>query len=343
MGLSRREAVLITGANGEIGHGLIHTLKEHFDCDVLALDIRERDASLAHLCSARIVGDILDQRLLERLISEYEITAIFHLAALLSTRSEFSPETAHEVNVQGTLNLLKLAVEQSRWHGRRVKFLFPSSIAVYGLPDLATKRAAGAVRESEWNLPTTMYGCNKLYCEQLGRYYARHYRQLAVDAQEKGVDFRAIRFPGLISAFTVPHGGTSDYGPEMIHAAAQGQAYASFAREDARISFMAMPDATAALMDLMSAPAEALTSHVYNITAFNPSAGEFAELTRKAFPGAEIGFEPDARRQAIIDSWPEDIDDQRARDDWGFAPKYDLKRTFDEYVVPNVKQRYAKD
>lgn len=340
MAVSRRPAVLVTGANGEMGHGLVKRLKTHFDCDVLALDVRPIDEALAPLCSATIVGDILDQRLLERLVTEYEITAIFHLAALLSTRAEFSPETAHEVNVTGTLNLLRLAVEQSGWHGHRVKFLFPSSIAVYGLPDLATKAEAGAVRETEWNAPTTMYGCNKLYCEHLGRYYARHYRQLAVDAQ-KGVDFRAIRFPGLISAFTVPSGGTSDYGPEMIHAAAQNKAYPCFVREDARISFMAMPDAIDALLGLMDADGERLTQDVYNIEAFNPSAEEFATLTREAFPGAEISFEPDVRRQAIVDSWPSAVDDGAARRDWNFAPKYDLARTFHEYVVPNIKKRYA--
>jgi nucleoside-diphosphate-sugar epimerase len=122
-------------------------------------------------------------------------------------------------------------------------------------------------------MPVTMYGCNKLYCEHLGRYFARHYRQLAPQTEPSGVDFRAIRFPGLISAFTLPSGGTSDYAPEMIHAAAQGRQYACFAREDTRIPFMAMPDAIDALLALLDAPAEALTAPVYNVAAFNPSAG----------------------------------------------------------------------
>ncbi len=79
-------------------------------------------------------------------------------------------------------------------------FLYPSSIAAYGLPALEAKRQAGRVREDEWTHPTTMYGCNKLYCEQLGSYYARHYKQLAAESQAGRVDFRAVRFPGLISA-----------------------------------------------------------------------------------------------------------------------------------------------
>jgi len=339
--MSRKQVVLVTGAGGEVGNGLIHQLADREGYDILALDLKDVDDETGARCQARIVGDILDQRLLERLVSEYEIHAIFHLAALLSTRAEFTPETAHEVNVRGTLNLLKLAVEQSRWHGRQVKFLFPSSIAVYGLPDLDTKNDAGAVGEDDFLVPTTMYGCNKLYCEHLGRYYARHYRQLAVEGEKHGVDFRALRFPGLISAFTVPHGGTSDYGPEMIHAAAQGDPYACFVRESATIPFMAMPDAIGALLGLMEAPAEKLTSHVYNVTAFSPSARIFADFAAQAFPRADITFSPDDKRQGIVDTWPSALDDRRARNDWGYEAAFGLERTFDEYLIPNIKKRYG--
>jgi nucleoside-diphosphate-sugar epimerase len=186
-----------------------------------------------------------------------------------------------------------------------------------------------------------MYGCNKLYCEHLGRYFARHYRQLAARAGGSGVDFRAIRFPGLISAATVPSGGTSDYAPEMVHAAARGRPYACFVREDTRIPLMAMPDAIDALLTLLDAPVERLTAPVYNVTGFNPSAGELAALVGEAFPGARIDFVPDPRRQAIVDSWPEDVDDGRARRDWGFRPAYDLTRALDDYLVPEVRSRYA--
>jgi nucleoside-diphosphate-sugar epimerase len=339
--MSRKPVVLVTGANGEMGHGLITLLAETGGFDILALDIKSIDESLAPLCAQTIAGDVLDQRLLARLVSEFEIHTVFHLAALLSTRAEFTPETAHEVNVQGTLNLLELAVEQSRWHGRDVRFLFPSSIAAYGLPDLATKRATGKVAERQWNLPTTMYGCNKLYCEHLGRYFSRHYRQLAAEEEKRGVDFRAIRFPGLISAFTLPSGGTSDYAPEMIHAAARGEPYDCFVREDTRIPFMAMPSAVRALLRLMQAPAAELSSEVYNVTEFHPSAGEFAALVRSAFPAAEIRFKPDVRRQAIVDSWPEDVDDDLARRDWGYHPQFTLESAFEDYLLPKIRRRYA--
>jgi threonine 3-dehydrogenase len=230
----------------------------------------------------------------------------------------------------------------TRWHGQRVKFMFPSTIAIYGLPDLATKTKAGRVREDQFQQPATMYGANKLYCEHLGRYYSRHYRQLAVEKERAGIDFRSIRFPGLISAFTLPSGGTSDYAPEMIHAAAQDQPYDCFVRDDARIPFMAMPDGIDALLRLMDAPAEALTRVVYNIGAFAPSAGEIAELTRKAFPRARIAFQPDQKRNGIVDSWPADVDDSAARQDWGWKPAYDVVRTFNDYLVPNIRGRYSR-
>ena len=102
-----------------------------------------------------------------------------------------------------------------------------------------------------------MYGCNKLYCEQLGRYYALHYKQLAANTAARRVDFRSVRFPGLISATTMPAGGTSDYASEMIHAAARGERYACFVRPDTRIPFMAMPDAVDALLALAHAPRDA--------------------------------------------------------------------------------------
>ncbi|MEP7219272.1 MAG: NAD-dependent epimerase/dehydratase family protein [Bacteroidota bacterium] len=331
---------MISGAGGEIGHGLIQRLAEEGKYSILALDLRPMEPELAALCAHTVVGTILDTNLLERIASEYQIAGIFHLAAMLSTRGEFIPETAHEINVQGTLNLLKFAVGEARNSGSNVKFIFPSSIAVYGLPDVATKAAADKVVEGDFLVPTTMYGINKLSCEHLGRYYTHHYRQLAADRDGFHVDFRSLRFPGLISAFTVPSGGTSDYAPEMLHAAAKGEEYACFARPDTRIPFMAMPDAIDALLNLFNAPFENLSTTVYNVGSFSPSAEEIKIKTLAAFPDALITYDNDWQRQGILDTWPADVDDSRARADWGWNPSYDFARAFDEYLIPNIRGRY---
>jgi threonine 3-dehydrogenase len=337
----RKEVVLITGANGEIGHGLTMYLSQNRNVNVIALDVQPLDDDLKPYITRFIQGDILDQMLLGRLVAEYEIHTIYHLASILSTKAEYNPETAHRVNVEGTLNLLRLAVEQSQWQGQSVKFIYPSSIASYGLPSLEAKNAAGKVKEADWCNPITMYGCNKLYCEHLGRYYTTHYRQLAADHDKSSVDFRAIRFPGLISALTTPTGGTSDYGPEMLHHAAQGIPYKCFVRPDSSLPFMVMPDAIKALLELEVAPRGRLTQLVYNVTSFNPTAEQIRGLVMKAFPTAQIDFSPHLSRQVIIDSWPADIDDSAAQRDWGWKPEYDMQRAFEEYLIPAIKKRYA--
>ncbi len=334
----RRKVVLITGAAGEIGQALVSELAASGQSLILTLDLQPLSKELQKH-STHILGSINDKSLLDRLVSEYEIDLIYHLAALLSTRAEYSPSTAHQVNVEGTLQLLELAAQQSEWRSRPVQFILPSSVAAYGMPDLETKAKFPRVREWEWNYPTTMYGCNKLYDELLGTYYSRHYKQLA-ETTPVMLDFRALRFPGLISAHTLPSGGTSDYGPEMLHAAAKGEPYACFVRPDTAIPFMAMPDAVKALLNLARAPIESLGRTVYNVTSFSLSAEEFRQQVLQAFPGAKISFAPHEKRQKIVDSWPMDMDDGAARKDWGWAPDYGLKRCFEEYLVPNIRERY---
>jgi len=321
----RAKVCMITGAAGEVGQALIQRLaetgayaepgdgrrpfadEEHY---ILTLDLKPLPPEIAK-CVIQVEGSILDTALLDRLVSEYEIEEIYHLAALLSTRAEFSPDAAHRVNVEGTLGLLHLAAQQSEWRGDPVRFVFPSSIAVFGFPDLQTKETYARVR-------------------------------LAAD-QPTSLDFRSVRFPGLVSAHTVPSGGTSDYGPEMLHAAAKGVPYGCFVREDVRIPFMAMPDAVKALVDLAHAPRERLTRPVYNVTSFSLSAEQFRGQVLRHFPDAQISFSPDLKRQKIVDTWPADLDDSAAQRDWGWKPEYDVERAFAEYLVPNIRERYQED
>jgi nucleoside-diphosphate-sugar epimerase len=129
----------------------------------------------------------------------------------------------------------------------------------------------------------------------------------------------------------------------MLHAAARGRRYACFVGPDAKIPFMAMPDAIAALLKLLEADRAKLGSSVYNIAGFSATAREIAERVKKAFPSAQIDYEPDPVRSKIVDSWPEEVDDSRARRDWGWQRAYDFDRAFDEYLVPGIRQRYASD
>lgn len=346
LGERRQPAVFITGAGGEVGHGLITALSGDDRPDIVATDLRDLERGLRKQCASTYLADVCDRDALDRLLAMYQVKEIYHLAAVLSTRAELAPEVAHQVNVNGTVNILQIAAEQGRMYGEPVKVVFPSSIAAYGFGSLAQKTEAGAVSEYEHCKPSTMYGCNKLYCEHLGRYYAHSYRQLAQDSvqgddKNRGVvDFRCVRYPGLISAETIPTGGTSDFVPEMLHAAARGEAYTCFVREDSRIPFMTMPEAIDATLKLAAAPRSTLTQIVYNIASFSPSAGEVAALVKHYFPNAVISFEPDERRQSIVDSWPASLDCTAAENDWGFAPTHTLEQAFEEYLVPRITKQY---
>jgi nucleoside-diphosphate-sugar epimerase len=316
-----------------MGHGLLPRLAES-GFDVVALDLRELPQSSAKLCAESAAGSLLDAPLVEDLFRKHPPELVFHLAAVLSSKAEKDPDLAQRVNVDGTAFLMRRSVDEAARSGRSVRFLFPSSIAVYGLPDRKAKDAAGAVREEDWNAPSGMYGCNKLYCELLGSYWTRR----AARDGSPGLDFRSIRFPGLISAETLPTGGTTDYAPEMIHAAARGEPYACFVRADTRLPFMTMPDAIAALLRLAACPAERLTTRVYNIGAFSPSAEEIRASVLGHYPSAAITFAPQPARQAIVDSWPEDVDDSRARHDWGHAPVHTLREALADYLIPGLRR-----
>ncbi len=332
--MKRPPIALVTGAGGELGRVLLPELSRR-GFEVVALDLAALPRELAALCRETVQLNILDLPALQLLLRRHQPTLVFHLAALLSAHAERDPELAHRVNVEGALGLLKLCW---RLDPGPVRFLFPSSIAVYGLPDVAVKGEQGALKEWQWTTPRGVYGCNKLYCELMGTYLAR---RPPARGEGDGLDFRSIRFPGLISAETLPTGGTTDYAPEMIHAAARGEAYSCFVREDSRLPFMTMPDAVEALLRLTEADAERLSTRVYNVRGFSCSAAEIRDEVLRSFPAARIAFEPRAERQAIVDSWPADVDDSRARRDFGLAPRHGLAEAFGDYLVPALRRRYA--
>lgn len=333
--------VLVTGCSGEVGHGLLEQLSSQSEQQIIAIDRREINpgsrASFRNVTFMR--GDIRDRGFLATLQRNYSIDSVFHLAALLSTAAERDPFRACEVNVMGTMNLLEIAVAQAELRAQAVKFVFPSSIAAQGFSPAEKAECHHAVSEDDYLHPITVYGLNKLSIEGLGEYFSSRYRNGALSSEQR-VDFRSVRFPGLLSAKTLPTGGTSDFGPEMLHAAAQGKPYSCFVPPEARIPFMVMPDAIKALLDLHAADAQRLSKRVYNVSSFSLSAKEIEEVVRSAFPNAQVEYEPDNRRTEIIESWPEEIDDSRARQDWGWAPEFDKRRAFEEYLIPGVNERY---
>ena len=323
----------MTGACGEIGAALLRRLAGEPEAGpVVTVDLRPLPDGLGEAAPREhFRGDILDEALWERLERRFRPRRVFHLAAVLSTRAEEVPHLAHRVNAEGAARLLARSL---RWAdaGRPTVFFFPSSIAVYGFASRAEKRAADPVAEDERLDPRTIYGAQKLYVERLGA---------AMERAEPGLDFRAARFPGLISADTLPQGGTSDWAPELIHAAARGEPYSCFVDEDARLPFCAMPDAVEGIRRLAFADKSRLARSAYNFGGASLSAGEIIARVRRDFPALEVRFALDRDRAGIVAGWPAAVDDRAARRDFGFAPERDAETLFSEYLVPGIRRRYA--
>ena len=211
-----------------------------------------------------------------------------------------------------------------------VKFFFPSAIAVYTIDNKNNK----PITEEQFSSPNNMYGCNKLYCEKLGTYFSGYAKG------SQYLDFRSIRFCGIISAHTLPQGGTSDYAPEMIHNAFQDQAYTCFVGPKSCIPFMVMPDAINAIIQLMQTDKAKLTKIAYHIQSFAPMVQDIHDKIISIFPQFKLKYDIDVKRQNLIDSWPAALNQDSAVTDWNWKPEYNFDDAFDNYLIPNIKKKY---
>ncbi|AHC14290.1 NAD-dependent epimerase/dehydratase family protein [Salinispira pacifica] len=291
--------ILISGANGQIGTELtMHLFQRYGKDSVFPTDVREGGDGF--------VSDYLDitsRDALYEYIRTHNITRIYHLAAILSGNGEKNPLTAYHVNMEGTLNVLEACREFSL-----ERVFSPSSIAVYGGDAPRQNTPEDSILK-----PETMYGITKVSSELLFDYYHRRY----------GCDVRSLRFPGVISYKAEPGGGSTDFAVDIFRQAVDQGHYSCFVREDSRLPFMYMPDVIASIDGLMDAPQGSLRRRTYNVTGFSASAGDFAREVSSLVPGFSIEYAPDFR-QAIVDQWPESIDDGPARNDWGWKAEYDL-------------------
>ena len=264
-------------------------------------------------------GSILDLNLINELKENYKFVEIYHLAAYLSAKSEKNPFAAHNINVNGTMNIINLSISQWENEENVSKFFFPSSIAVYG-----GCSQSHIYNEKDDCNPITVYGCNKLYIEKIGSYF---------DNYNSNIDFRTIRFPGLISMESVPTGGTSDYIPLMIHAAMSNKNFTCYVDKESRLPFAAMPDAINAIMKIMEEDKIKLKSNVYNINSFSTSVSEFYEKLIQYFPSLEVNYRIDSKKQTIVNSWPNYLNSELANIDWGWSPNINFDNIFDNYIM----------
>lgn len=310
------DRIIIIGSNGQIGSELAVELRNiHGPDAVITADIRQ-PAQLAKDENFRQL-DVLDLKALEDLFHAFKPTQVYLLAAMLSATGEKYPRKAWDLNMNGLFNVFDLAVKnQVR------KVFWPSSIAVFGKSSPKHMTPQHTLME-----PTTVYGISKLAGERYCAYYHQRY----------GLDVRSIRYPGLISWKAAPGGGTTDYAIEIFHAARKENSYQCFLAEDTALPMLYMDDAIRATLQLMDAPAEKITQRSsYNLGGMSFTPAELADEIRKHLPDFTMQCMDSDPRQAIADSWPASIDDQTAREDWGWEPTYDLPKMVEE-MLKNIQ------
>lgn len=311
-----QKSVLILGACGQIGTELTLSLRERFGSEsVIASDIREGAENLMSSGPFELL-DATNFEAIEDVVMHYEIEEVYLMAAMLSATAEKFPMRAWNLNMNSLFNVLNLAKEK-----QIEKVFWPSSIAVFGPNTPNEKTPQHTIME-----PSTVYGISKQAGERWCAYYHKKY----------DVDVRSIRYPGLISWKTMPGGGTTDYAIEIFHEAIANKTYNCFLKEDTKLPMMFMDDAIRATINLMSSdPKNISVRSSYNLSAMSFSPKEIAQKIKNQIPDFEITYDPDFR-QAIADSWPKSIDDSRAREDWGWLPKFDLEATTKE-MMDNLK------
>lgn len=315
------QKILVTGACGQIGSELVPYLATKYGKgNVIASDVSsscETDPEIEFISL-----DVTDPVAISRTIAEHDVGTVYHLAAILSATGENKPFLAFDVNLVGTNNVLKAAVEK-----KLDRVIIPSTIGVFG-PDTPREK----VPVVTVTRPTTMYGITKVSTEMLGDYYFEKF----------GLDVRGLRFPGIMSHVREPTAGTTDYSVQMFYNAVRGQSYKCFLKPDAYLPMMYMPDAVSSLVKLAESDLSKLTRHTdYNISSYSFSPEELYNAIRKEVPDFTVTYEPDYR-QKIAETWPASLDSSLAERDWGFKPDYDLDRTVED-MISNLRSKFSKN
>ena len=299
------ETILIIGACGQIGSELTQKLREIYGNDnIVASDIRDGKEDLMNSGPFEIL-DATDKERILKVVQKYKVTQVYLMAAMLSATAEKYPQKAWELNMNSLLGILELAKDK---HIKQV--YWPSSIASFGPTSPKINTPQKTVME-----PTTVYGISKLAGEHWCNYYHNRY----------GVDVRSIRYPGIISWKTKPGGGTTDYAVDIYFKAVENQSYECFLSENTRLPMMYMQDAIDATIKIMQTDAATIKTRTsYNLAAIRFTPKEMAAEIKKHIPKFEISYKTDFRQQ-IADSWPQVIDDSKARKDWKWNHQFDLE------------------
>lgn len=295
--------ILITGSLGQLGYGIAQELRSKYGAEnVIMSDVVKAPSDIMK-SGPFIYADILDYKNLQSIVVNYSIDTVVHFSALLSAIGEHNVGEALKINIYGFHNVIELC----RRYG--MKLFSPSTIGAFGpdsprnpTPDLTIQR------------PRTIYGVSKVHMELMGEYYHHRY----------GLDFRSLRYPGVISAFTQPGGGTTDYAVDIFHSALKTGKFECNLTENTRLPMIYIDDVIKATADIIDAPEESLKIRTYNISAMSFTPKEISEEVKKIMPEFQMTYKVDSVRQKIAESWPQVFDDTNARNDWNWNHNFDL-------------------
>jgi nucleoside-diphosphate-sugar epimerase len=314
--------ILVTGATGQIGSELTVALRKKYGgANVIAVGHSRKPSESLFKSGPFEFLNVEERSSIEEVVIKHDVDTVYHLAAVLSATGEQNPQLAWKVNMGSLYNVLEIAREHSL-----TRVFWPSSIAVFGStsPRILTPQETVLI-------PGTMYGVTKVAGELLCNYYFSKF----------GVDVRSLRYPGIISSEVLPSGGTTDYAVAIFYEAIKRKHYTCFVREDTVLPMMYMPDCIKATVALMEADPSNVKRHDgYNVAGMSFSAGQLAAEIKKHIPDFTCDYKPDFR-QTIADSWPASIDDNAAREQWGWKPTYDLAAMTKD-MIQKLSSRYSE-
>ena len=298
--------ILVTGAVGQIGSELTMVLRDKYGNDnVIATGHKSKPGEKLLNSGPFQFINCSDIKTVDEVVKKYDVNTIYHLAALLSAVAEENPQLAWDVNINGLYNVLEVARE------RNCTVFTPSSIGTFGPGTPLDKTPQDTIQR-----PNTMYGVTKMAGELLCDYYYKRF----------GVDTRGLRYPGIISYETRPGGGTTDYAVEIFYEAIKNKKYTCFLKKGTYLDMMYMPDAINSAMNLMEVdPAKLKHRNAFNVTAMSFDPEGIANEIKKIIPDFKIDYKVDPARQDIAESWPNNMDDSAAREEWGWKPEYNLE------------------
>ncbi|TBU71029.1 D-erythronate dehydrogenase [Phytopseudomonas daroniae] len=291
--------ILVTGGAGFLGARLIEALLAPGARDLLRADdsIVSADLAPCPVKDPRVtshIGDICDPAFIASLVGP-DTGVVYHLAAVVSGQAEADFDLGLRINFDATRALL----EACRQQGQAPRFVFASSLAVFGGP------IPEQVPESLAPLPQSSYGAQKAMAELLIADYSR-----------KGfVDGRVCRLPTISVRPGKPNAAASSFASGILREPLAGMASNCPVPLDTRLWLSSPQTVIGNLLHAARLDGEVLgLRRTLNLPGISVRVSEMLDSLARVGGNAareRVSFEADERVQRIVCSWPGDFDIER--------------------------------